>query len=75
MKNEQLAGARAALADFPECKVTIGQTSEGETITPYLSSDVFVRGEPVLIRATMSKEDVQKAMRLGFLNFRASLNG
>ena len=72
MKNEQLAGARAALADFPTLKVTIGRTEAGETITPYLASDVFTRGEDVLITPNMSKEDVRRALRNACAEFIAA---
>lgn len=74
MTNEQLAGARAAMADFPEMKVTIGRTEAGETITPYLAADVFTRGEDVLITPNMDKEAVRKAVRGQCMMFR-SQNG
>lgn len=72
MKNEQLAGARAALADFPTLKVTIGKTNAGDTITPYLASDVFTRGEDVLITPNMSKDDVTRTLRNAFAQFAAA---
>jgi 2-keto-3-deoxy-6-phosphogluconate aldolase len=47
--NEQTKAARAVLNKYPALKVTIGKTQAGETLTPYLADDVFVRGADVLV--------------------------
>lgn len=74
MNNEQVTGARQAMSEFPDLKVTIGRTEAGETITPYLAADVFQRGADVLITDNMDRDAVRKAVKAACLSFQASLD-
>lgn len=75
MNNAQTAAARAVLNRYPDLKVTIGRTEAGETLTPYLASDVFVRGSDVVVTANMTPEQITAAFTSACATLMASANG